>query len=60
MVVNALMCALKQFVSRSSVVSGLCPRTAAFLCLPGAGHRVFPEAEAGDAERDAASRGQSA
>lgn len=37
--------------------SGLCPRTAAFLRLPGARYRVLPEAEAGDAERDAAAGG---
>lgn len=39
------------------VVSGLCPRKAAFLSLPWTCHRVLPEAEAGDAERDAAAGG---
>ncbi len=39
------------------VLAGLCSCTAAFLGLPGACYRVLPEAEAGDAERDAAAGG---
>lgn len=39
------------------VLSGLCSRAAALLSLPGARHRVLPQAEAGDAERDAAAGG---
>lgn len=38
-------------------LSGFRSRSAAFLCLPGARHRVLPEAQAGDAERDAAAGG---
>lgn len=37
--------------------SGLRPCTAAFLSLSGARHRVFPKAEAGDAEWDLAAGG---
>lgn len=42
------------------VSSGLCPRAAALLRLPGTRHRVLPEAPAGDAKRDAAAGGAGA
>lgn len=45
---------------RPPISSGLCPRTAALLSLPGARHGVLPKAEAGDAERDVAAGGPSA